>query len=437
MKIRNKITIIFILTLMISMGAFVLTGKLFAGRYYIYKSNKEISKELERKITDRRAKEGIEFTLDEDEINIRIRDEFDRNQILLNKFWLRSQDLTKLSQGERVGKIFYQDKMLLALNIKLRVSEGRLFYSYRFIPSVSESFSIFNRVYIVSFLFSILLFSMLIYIYMMRVTKRLERLDNNLKIISKGEFEGVEEVEGEEEIKELSKGIIEMALKLKGAFEKIDSERRQYKNLFERFSHELKTPLTLINGYAQRMSETDKVEKYKNSIISESKRILALNRKLFLYGTFSSKNLPKEDVDLKELIEEIFERYMDEVKAEKVEVSLQLEEKYVKSNFEYLDLAIDNIVRNGIDFAKNSLKVNLYEKDRFICLDIENDGEKIQNPDKIWEPFYRENSEGRRLIFESNGLGLAISREIFEKLGIKATAVNLNEGVNFKLLFNS
>jgi signal transduction histidine kinase len=113
-------------------------------------------------------------------------------------------------------------------------------------------------------------------------------------------------------------------------------------------------------------------------------------------------------VDLSELVRIVVARQ----ETEKHIISAVDDGAVVEANRTFLDVALSNIVRNGLEAARSLLKVTLHKSRRDLAVEVEDDGRGIDDDarDKIFEPFFTTKSGG-------TGLGLAISYRIITSYG--------------------
>jgi len=225
----------------------------------------------------------------------------------------------------------------------------------------------------------------------------------------------------------------EMADKLRES-ERINSEYEENrKTLIVNISHDLKTPMTSIQGYIEiilegGITQPDKLQRYLQTIYNNSTYMNKLIDDLFL---FSKLDMDKMDFNYESLqVRPFMEDLMTEFKFELEEKNygFSYQDKMEKDCLISIDgkrvyQAIRNIIGNAVKYGpENNLQVTveLYEQGDFACLDIQDNGPGIPE-DKlpyIFERFYRIDTE-RSKDFMSTGLGLAITKELVEAQGGK------------------
>ena len=255
-----------------------------------------------------------------------------------------------------------------------------------------------------------------IYFIISKITKPIETLKNSLRGITEGNYSEIEN-NSKDEIGELITTFNFMSTKLK-------KKESQEKMLFRNITHELKTPLTSISGYAQILKdEVD--EEFKNKsldrIISESNRMHGLIVSILDISKQSSdlEEYGVETVSLLELINENIEKLSSKIKLKELDFDLKTLGEGFKmiGNKYYINVLIGNLIDNAIkySFENSKIKLKLREEENKLVFSIENEGQAIDEElrNKIFEPF----TKGSTSAFAnktSSGLGLYIAKNIVD-----------------------
>jgi len=212
-------------------------------------------------------------------------------------------------------------------------------------------------------------------------------------------------------------------------------------------SHELRTPMVAIKGYAQLLSDfslgeiTDKQKKAIDVVLRNTTRLNKLVQDILDVSRLESgtmKFLP-EDTDISELTKEI---------AETMESSANSKQKKINSIIEdnLPNLIIDpervkqvlvNLVNNAIKFSPNNSDINIQVKKEVDCVlfEVQDFGRGIPKNkiEKIFDTFYQVDSANDRKLMDGAGLGLAISRGIVVAHGGNIHVESrVNKGSTFK-----
>lgn len=236
-----------------------------------------------------------------------------------------------------------------------------------------------------------------------------------------------------DEIGELSLNFTRMLDVAEEQFQRIQDDNSRIRNLlnsrqefYNNVTHELKTPLTTISGYAQLMEKNGQEDRelfYKGTrhILGESTRLYRMVIQLLEMqeekGTKDKKvlNLTALIVNVADTMQIKAKRYNSRIVPEGIETDY-----YVKGREDKLRQVFINLVDNAIKYGEPGETIRLIaeaKKDK-VCVSVVNRGQGIENKDleNIFEPFFRTDKELSREL-GSTGLGLSISRKIVKEHG--------------------
>ncbi len=211
-------------------------------------------------------------------------------------------------------------------------------------------------------------------------------------------------------------------------------------------SHELKSPLTSISGYAELikngMVKDEDIKKFSGIIFDEAGQMLRLIENIILISKLDEKPELKceEEVSIKETIDEILELYKGKIDAKNLSVECHIEEGLKKNvPLGMLSELYRNLISNAIKYNKDGGKIIISAEKRGdnIISKITDTGiglEKDEIP-RIFERFYMVD-KGRNRNTNSTGLGLAIVKHIVEDMGGTIDVESeINKGTTFKVIF--
>ena len=224
---------------------------------------------------------------------------------------------------------------------------------------------------------------------------------------------------------------------------KIDEMRKQF---ISDVSHELKTPIALIQGYSEGLIENvnndEESRKFYAEVIADEagkmdkmvKQLLELMKIEHQEGNFED-----QEFDLRELINEEIKRETVVLEEKNIQVVFNNKKKIpVYSNEVYTEQVVTNFITNAIKHAeeKNGKKEIVIrtekQKDKKIRLYVYNTGEKIDEEyiEKIWDRFYKIDSSREREK-GGTGIGLSLVKAIMDKYKNKYGVENVDNGVEF------
>ena len=210
------------------------------------------------------------------------------------------------------------------------------------------------------------------------------------------------------------------------------------KELTDRLSHEMKTPIGVIRAYAEGIQdETDeeKRQKYSEIIISETERMSALIETLLDLSALENGAavLTPERFDFVELVETTAGRLLIDMPETDFELQYELPEHkvYVYTDKQRMEQVLNNFIVNAKKNVspKGILRLSLVEQENMLCFSVYNQGDSIppEKLPKIWERFYRE----KNAKYSGSGLGLAIAAQILSMQNLAYGAENVSGGVSF------
>ncbi|NLZ33393.1 MAG: HAMP domain-containing histidine kinase [Clostridiales bacterium] len=391
---------------------------------------KDLNNKLINFIVDRIGCEGVIYNLDKEVIAIGIKNE---KQIDLNKLYKipNSFDLVKDNktvvdieeEGEEIlGKLSYSiyGKESEPIGIIVLIKD----YSSEFIRN-NNTKNLVNT--IVSIMFILILTS--VYYLSSNIVKPIIILKDKLSEISKGKYPNKIEVKSRDEI-----GVLVNSFNIMS--EKLKKKDEQEKSFFRNVTHELKTPLTNISGYAQILEDEnfDDIEfrkKALNRIISESNRMHDMVFSLLNISKQSSdlEEYNYEKINLKNIINELLDIRTLDLKGKNLKINFSSKDHILIGNKQYIKILFSNLIDNAIKYSskETTIKIKLEEINEFIQFSILSKGKVIpvDLKDKIFEAFVRVENKGFSSK-NSNGLGLYICKNIIAAHG-GLIELNLNK----------
>ena len=211
-------------------------------------------------------------------------------------------------------------------------------------------------------------------------------------------------------------------------------------------SHELKTPLTSISGFAEIMKSGDTpdtvVADFSASIYDEAQRLISLVNDILKISELDEKNIQEEseEVDLYELAVTVLKRLKTVADIRKISLNLIGESTIVFGNEKILDEMIYNLCDNAIKYNEDNgtVDVILSESDHHIKLTVKDTGIGIPQSEqkRIFERFYRVDKSHSKAI-GGTGLGLSIVKHaaIYHNAEIELKS-ELGKGTTITIIFS-
>lgn len=263
----------------------------------------------------------------------------------------------------------------------------------------------------------------------------LSEINNAAKRFANGEVQKRVYIKSKDEIGELANSFNIMAESL----EKVENNRREF---ISNVSHELRSPITSIKGFIAGIIDgvipKDKEGYYLQRVYNEIQRLTRLINDLLDLSAIESGKLKfhMKKIDINELIRICVINNEGKIKEKNIvlDVKLQGENCYIKSDEDKMIQVVTNLLDNAIKYCEKNGKINIstYFKGSKVFVEIYNDGPKIAEEElrHIWDRFYK--SDKSRTNKVSTGLGLPIVRMLLMQQGEEIWVKNhVDKGVSF------
>ena len=286
------------------------------------------------------------------------------------------------------------------------------------------------------------------------IAKRMAKLDFSKKYQENG---------AEDEINNLGKSINEMSRKLETTIKqlrtsntelerdieeksKIDEMRRTF---ISDVSHELKTPIALIQGYSEGLienvnSDEENRKFYAEVIQDEANKMDKLVKELLelMKLEYGGRKFNNTNFNIVELVNEVIRKSKVMLEENKIKVKFEREEHYVYADEFYMEQILTNYLTNAIKNAdeiekEKYIEIKIEEKESTVRISVFNTGKNIseENLNKIWKRFYKEDSSRNREAGGS-GIGLSLVKAIMDNYKNKYGVINKYNGVEFYFELN-
>ena len=296
------------------------------------------------------------------------------------------------------------------------------------VPQVKKVFGSMVMAVLILLIMIAVMLALWIYRAILRPIGELKRATKEIK---EGNLDYELKIKEKDEIGQLCMDFEEMRQRLRdNAEEKIQNDREN-KELIRNISHDLKTPLTAIKGYAEGIMDgvaasPEKLDKYIRTIYNKANDMDKLIDELTFYSKIDTNKIPYDFAKIN-----INEYFCDCVE----ELSVELESSGIDLGFfdyteapvtviadaEQLKRVINNIISNSVkylDKKKGIINIRLRDDGDFVQIEIEDNGKGISARDlpNIFERFYRTDSS-RNSSKGGSGIGLSIVKKIVEDHG--------------------
>jgi len=284
----------------------------------------------------------------------------------------------------------------------------------------------------------------------------IEELSGIARRMSNLDFNAKYKVESNDEIGELGHCINVLSEKLEDTISDLKSANNQLqtdieqkvqvdemrKEFLSNVTHELKTPIALIQGYAEGLKDNisedaESREFYCDVIIDEASKMNKMVKKLLTLNQleFGTETVELGRFDITALIRSVLES--SEILMKQQEVRVQFDQKEpvdVWADEYMIEEVVTNYLTNAIHYASREkvIDIRILREDKNVRVSVFNTGEPIpkEDIDKIWIKFYKVD-KARTREYGGNGIGLSIVKAIMESHNKPYGVINHSNGVEF------
>ncbi|MCH5152605.1 MAG: HAMP domain-containing histidine kinase [Clostridiales bacterium] len=220
----------------------------------------------------------------------------------------------------------------------------------------------------------------------------------------------------------------------------LDSVETLRENFVSDFSHEFKTPIVSISGFAKLLKDPSLSPEQRNEfldvIIDESNRLVELSESVLLLNRLDSQEITKEQYLLDEQIRQCVLMFQQQCESKGIDLDIELEPIKLNSNYKLLSQVIVNLLSNAVKFTDEGGKITVKCRSMGLnaVIEVQDTGCGMDEETKanIFNKFFQGDKSHTT---PGNGLGLSIVQKIVELLdGTIFVDSKLGEGSTFTVL---
>lgn len=208
---------------------------------------------------------------------------------------------------------------------------------------------------------------------------------------------------------------------------------KQKKEFTANVSHELKTPLTSIAGYAELiengMAKPEDIKPFAHTIRKQALRLVTLTEDIIQLSQLEEtkpESISFEEVNLAQIAERCAESLEMNARAKNVSITLNTEDCYINGNTSLLEELVYNLIDNAIRYNKENGSVKIKTLKRSIIVSDTGIGIPKKYQSRIFERFFRVD-KSRSKETGGTGLGLAIVKHIAEVHGAEISISSVED----------
>ena len=282
------------------------------------------------------------------------------------------------------------------------------------------------------------------------LTRRLNGLNREVKLATQAEFDYVPNLPVPDrvgdEIDELARSFTKMSRQIQVQIEQLKENDRLRRELVANISHDLRTPLSAIQGYletltikGQSLSDEER-DRYMRIARRHTVRLGILIGDLFELAKLDSASVTPslEKFSVPELMQDIAHEFQLEAESKDISLKIAFDANIAMTigDIGLIQRVLENLVRNAIRFTPKGGEITLQitARPQSVAVSVSDTGPGIPESEipRIFDRFYR-SEQGEEALSESSGLGLAIAKRILDLHGSRISVVSKpNAGTRFE-----
>ena len=474
-SIKRRMMTVFVGLVILIMVAFLMINGGFLEKYYVANKKKEFEKMYQvmdeqmdhvhsfqgyssEEVNKLAEKNNILFIIVDSQYNP-VFTNAQNLDILVNQLWgyLFNQNITlDNKENYSIGKSIDLTNNTEYIEMWGKFENNDLFLMRSPLESIRSSIKLFNKfVGVVGV--SVMLLSILLASYFSkRITDPLRELADLSQRMTDLDFDAKYTSGGKDEIGILGENFNRMSMKLEQTIsdlkkannqlqkdieqkEKIESMRSDF---IGNVSHELKTPIALIQGYAEGLKEgvnedSESREFYCEVIIDEAARMNKMVQSLLTLNQleFGDNDIEFTRFDVTKVIQGVLQSLEIMISQKNVNIHFRAEEAvYVWADEWKVEQVVRNYINNALNHVSGDMliEIKITRKEDSVVISVFNTGNPIPEEDieHLWEKFYKVD-KARTREYGGNGIGLSIVKAIMESYHKDYGVKNYNNGVEF------
>ena len=481
-SIRNKLFISLCIIVLLIISFLIILNNSVLGRFYLYNKKKNLKMAysiINEFYNNQDSYNDIEAELDrisaKNDFDILIKDEYNQSIYISSKDFfaglIQMNMMTARSGLEKNNVLEKNEKYTISeikdetTNISYIIFVSKLDNGYKIyirlpMASIEESVKISNKFLYYIALFVIIFGGIVLSIVSRRFSEPIEELDDIAKKMANLDFSQKYNVsQANDEVDNLGRSINKLSDKLESTIKQLKStnlelekdveEQSQIDEMRKSFisdvSHELKTPIALIQGYSEGLienvnSDEESRKFYAEVILDEATKMDKLVKQLLelMKLEYGKKNFNNTNFNIIELEKEIIRK--SEVMLQKENIKIEMPEETaieVYADEFYIDQVITNYITNAIKYCNeinNEKKIKITNEiiDEKVRITVFNTSKGLSEEElvHIWNRFYKID-ESRNRDNGGTGIGLSLVKAIMNNYGNEYGARNVKDGIEF------
>lgn len=371
------------------------------------------------------------------------------------KFTITDSEWASLENGARLQKTESKDlygnrELTSYVMIPFSLEPSKEFYGVMVVSQSADNIlnlvSEFNENLFKIFVISVAAALIISYLFATFQVRRINRMKKATKEVANGNFNVVLPANNRDEFDELADDFNRMASSLKESHEEIDRQEERRRQFMADAAHEMRTPLTTINGLLEGMEYHAIPENQRENAIrlmkNETNRLIRLVNENLDYEKIRTNQISMviKRFDATKTLENILSQLQKKAEIAKDQLILETEESIdVFADYDRFVQIMVNILQNSIQFTENGeirVKIEKGYLETIIFISDTGIGMSEEQVKNIWDRYYKVDPSRKNKKFGESGLGLSIVEQLVKlhKGKIEVTS-QLGVGTTFRISF--
>lgn len=434
-RLSKKFIIGIVCILVFSSLCSVLFNDQFLEPFYLYQKKINISRIcdeftelLEQNIAAQNAIKQIETSYkviiaeienmpdsNNEDVNESIQSAFQDKGVGFQKYWFWEEDYKKVLNGERRIKLYQQEKLNYSLLIDYVKQDSSIYAVTMIVPNVADAFQIANMVLIAVNFFTIVIAIIFIIFLINKITKPLHLFEKFAEHMRNNQYIPIK-VSTKDELEDVANSLNIMGNQITMFQQSLQEKNLQMEQLLENVAHDLKTPISLIQLYANGIKDGLDDGSFWETILEENEQMSSMVNRLLYLSRIEKNKADLTQVNISELLCNLINKYSVLANERQMEFCSKVESDiFISGNEELLQSLFLNLITNAIKYSVgNEIIVNMFRQNKKVVFSISNHTKNVcLDLKQIWTPYYV-GEESRNKKLSGTGLGLSMVKKICE-----------------------